>query len=173
MEWEKMNAKKKKKKVTFPRASRAEPRSIRSPAPAPRCAEAFPSQNHPPTQPASLPVPPEARASHQSTWPPPRLLVCVSASDCTKTSGPGGRDTSEAGQDVEGSRGERGDEGERQPQHHVHEEEKKGRKRKTPECQLPALQRGGGPRPERMMELRRELEKALLFRWCPGREQML
>lgn len=79
----------------------------------------------PSTHPASpLPTPPEARASHQSTWPPPRLLVCVSASDCTKTSGPGGRDTSEAGQDVEGSRGERGDEGERQPQHHVHEEEK-------------------------------------------------
>lgn len=67
----------------------------------------------PSTDPPSLPPfpTPEARASHQSTWPPPCLLICVSASDCTKTSGQGGRDTSKAGQDVEGSRGELGDEG--------------------------------------------------------------
>lgn len=151
----------KKKKVTFPRVRRAEVNTF--PSPGSLVCGGLPLSK-PSTHPASLPPrPPEARASHQSTWPPPRLLICVSASDCTKTSGPGGRDTSEAGQDVEGSRGERGDEGERQPQHHMHEEEKKGRKRKTPECQLPALHRSGGPRPERMMELRRELEKALLF----------
>lgn len=69
-----MNAKKKKKRSLF--RERAEPRSIRSPAPAPWCAEAFPSQNHPPTQPASLPVP--RRPAHPIS-PPGRRRVSSSA----------------------------------------------------------------------------------------------
>lgn len=111
----------------------------------------------PSTRPPFLPpsLTPEARASHQSTWPPPCLLICVSASDCTKTSGPGGRDTSKAGQDVEGSRGELGDEGSASRKTMCSRRRRRGEK----ECQLPALQKGGGLSPRGWLNFGENLRK--------------
>lgn len=98
---------------------------------------------------------PKARASHQSTWPPPCLLICVSASDCTKTSGPGGRDTSKAGQDVEGSRGELGDEGSASRKTTC----RRRRRGEEKECQLPALQKVGGLGPRGRLNSGENLRK--------------